>query len=248
MKDMIKFYFKILNKMLVKNLFYIVIFLLLIFNTIIRLFKEKFIYIPAINNSTMVINLMPNEIYSFCDLYLLLLFVILIFFFLGIDFKNSMEDLALSIGGSRTNKFILRKLGIILLLYFTLYSITFANIYTLYFTMLPAGILLTPLKEIIFYSMVTNIFIISLSLFILFLSRDTAVSTSIITAYYLIEEGLWRCKITQKYGILGHIYQYNDYENGEILKIKLFYLLLSLILIFLTYKLSKRKYIFNFFK
>jgi len=246
MKNMIKFYFKILNRMLVKNLFCIVIFLLLIFNTIIRIFKEKFIHIPAINNSTMVINLIPNKLYSFCDLYLLLLFVILIFFFLGIDFKNSMEDLALSIGGSRTNKFMLRKLTIILLLYFALYFVSFVNIYTLYLTMLPGKILLTPLKEIIFYSMVTNIFIISLSLFILFLSRDAAVSTSIITAYYLIEEGLWRCKVTQKYGILGHIYQYNDYENGEILKIKLFYLLLSLILIFLTYKISKRKHVLKF--
>lgn len=243
---MIKFYFKILNKMLTKNLLYIIIFLVLLFNTIVRLFKEEFIHIPAINGGTMIINLIPNKIYSFCDLYLLLLFVILIFFFLGVDFKNSMEELALSIGGSRTNKFMLRKLAIILIIYFALYFISFVNIYTLYLAMLPNKILLTPLKEIIFYSMVTNIFIISLSLFILFLSRDTAVSTSIVTAYYLIEEGLWRCKVTQKYGILGHIYQYNDYESGEILKIKLFYLLLSLILIFLTYKLSKRKYSFNF--
>ena len=100
---------------------------------------------------------------------------------------------------------------------------------------------LLPISELLLYSMSTNIFVISLSIFILFITRDIAVSTSLITAYYLIEEALWRCKVTQTNGILGHIYQYYDYEKGGILKVKLIYMLISIILLFLSYKISQRK-------
>lgn len=236
---MIKFYLKIQNNMLTKNLLYIVTTIVLILNIIIRIFPRVFIDIPQ--ETTVVYNVIPTAIFTYCDVYLLLLFIILIFFFLGTDFKNSMEEISLAVGGSKTNKFMLRKLVAILILYLILYTISAVNIYTLYVQLLPLNSSLFPLRKIIFYSLTTNIFIISLSLFILFVSKDATISTTIITAYYLVEESLWRCQVTQTNGILGHIYRYYDYGKGEILKVKIFYISLSVILLFITYKLSKRK-------
>ncbi|ERI93573.1 hypothetical protein HMPREF1982_01657 [Clostridiales bacterium oral taxon 876 str. F0540] len=238
---MVRFYLRIQNNMLVKNLLYIVVLMVSAFNIAVRLFPQKFIYslrrYGGLNNVIIV----PKDIYTYCDVYLLLLFIILIYFFLGTDFNNSMEEIALAVGGSRTNKFMLRKLGAILGLYIILYSITFANIYSLYNKLIPGGSRLLPFNEIAFYSITTNIFIISLSLLILFITRNIAVSTSLITAYYLIEEALWRCKITQEKGILGHIYQYFDCPKNDIIKIKLFYIVLSIVFLFFTYIISKRK-------
>jgi hypothetical protein len=239
---MIKFYLKIENNMLSRNLLYIVTSLVLIINAIIRIYPKKFINIPIVNSeNNFVVKIVPKEIFYYCDVYLLLLFILLIFFFLGIDFNNSMEEISLAIGGARTNKFMLRKLGVLLLLYLVLYIVTFTNLYTVYLKLITSNVVLIPLKEIIFYSITTNLFIISLSLLVLFLSRDIAVSTSVITAFYLVEEALWRCKVTQKHGILGHIYQYYDYKNGEIFSIKLFYMILTIFCLAATYKISSRK-------
>lgn len=237
-RKMIKFYLKIQNNMLFHNLLYIISFLVIAFNIVFRILPEKFISFMYAGDFRLYT---PIAIYTWCDGYLLILFVILIFFFIGTDFNNSMEDIGLTAGGSRTNKFFVRKLASLLLLYLVLYAVTFINIYTIYFKLLAGKGALIPLYEILFYSVSTNIFVISLSLFILFLSRDIAVSTAIFTAYYLIEELLWRCKITQERGILGHIYQYYDYPKQLFFREKLIYLLVSLILLFITYQISKRK-------
>lgn len=247
---MIKFYLKIQNKIFVKNLLIIVTFFVLIFNFFIRIFPNDFIKLDVRQGAykTFFINIVPIELFTYCDVYLLLLFVILIFFFLGIDFNNSMEEITLAVGGSKTNKFMLKKLVSILVLYFSLYIISFINIYTIYLNLIDGRGSLIQLKEIIFYCIVTNIFIISLSLFILFLFRDIAVSVSLITFYYLIEEALWRCKITQTNGILGHLYQYYNYSKGDIYRVKLFYLAASIILLVITYKISNRKSSFKLYK
>lgn len=247
---MIKFYLKIQNKIFVKNLLIIVTFFVLIFNFFIRIFPNDFIKLDVRQGAykTFFINIVPIELFTYCDVYLLLLFVILIFFFLGVDFNNSMEEITLAVGGSKTNKFMLKKLVSILVLYFSLYIISFINIYTIYLNLIDGRGSLIQLKEIIFYCIVTNIFIISLSLFILFLFRDIAVSVSLITFYYLIEEALWRCKITQTNGILGHLYQYYNYSKGDIYRVKLFYLAASIILLVITYKISNRKSSFKLYK
>lgn len=222
----------------------------MIFNFLIRIFPNDFIKLDVRQGAykTFFINIVPIELFTYCDVYLLLLFVILIFFFLGIDFNNSMEEITLAVGGSKTNKFMLKKLVSILVLYFSLYIISFINIYTIYLNLIDGRGSLIQLKEIIFYCIVTNIFIISLSLFILFLFRDIAVSVSLITFYYLIEEALWRCKITQTNGILGHLYQYYNYSKGDIYRVKLFYLAASIILLVITYKISNRKSSFKLYK
>lgn len=239
---MIKFYMRIQNKMLGRNLLYIISIAVLLINVILRAFYKRFF--PDINfggEGSIFVKINVYKLYTYCDIYLLVLFIILIFFYLGTDFKNSMEDISLAIGGSKTNKFMLRKLGVLLLFYSFLYTITFINVYNIYMRIIPKDSTLVPLREVVFYSITTDFFIISLSLFILFLLKDIAVSTSIIIAYYLIEEGLWRCKVMQKWGILGHMYQYYEYTPGEIVKVKLVYIVLSIVLLFLTYKLSQRK-------
>lgn len=245
---MIKFHLKLINNMLVSNLLYVVTLCILAANIIARLNPSSIIGKINASNNPFMIKLMPIGLFTFCDVYLLLLFIILIFFYLGTDFKNSMEEISLAVGGSKTNKFMLRKLFSLLAVYFVLYLISFINIYTLYLNALPSKGSLIPLSEILLYSLVTNIFIISLSLFLLFLSRDIAVCTSIITSYYLIEEALWRCKITQTNGILGHLYQYSDYVKGDILRVKLFYVLISFVLLILTYIISKRKISFRYLR
>lgn len=238
---MIRFYFKIENKMLTENLLYLVIALVLEVNIFIRIFPRMFISLPVDRNYSGGIKTVPAFLFVYCDVYLLMLFIILIFFFLGTGFTNSMEEITLAAGGSRTNKFMARKLGAILFVYLILYVVSFVNIYSLYSTLLSDNMAMIPLKDIILCSLTANIFIISLSLFLLFAFKDIAICTSIITAYYLVEEALWRCKIMDKYGILGHIYQYYDYANGEMYNIKAIYLMLSIILLFITYKISKRK-------
>lgn len=237
---MIKLYFKIQNKILVSNLLYIIIGVILLCNVAIRIYPKTFIHVPTISDETYIL-IQPIKLYTYCDVYMLMIFLILIFFSLGIDFTNSMEDICLAIGGSRINKFMVRKLTTIIIIYFILYIISFINIYSIYLKLLPSNVVMSPLKEIISYSIITNVFIISLSIFILLMLKDIYVSTAIITAYYLIEESLWRCKITQKYGVLGHIYQYNDYEVGEIIKVKLIYVLLAIMLLVISYIISKRK-------
>jgi hypothetical protein len=245
---MIKFHLKLINNMFVNNLLYIVTLCVLAANIIVRLNPSGIIGAASTYNDAFMVKIMPVGLFTFCDVYLLLLFIILIFFYIGTDFKNSMEEISLAVGGSKTNKFMLRKLISLLTIYVILYLISFTNMYTLYLNRLHGSGSLISLREIILYSLVTNVFIISLSLFLLFISRDIAVSTSVITSYYLIEEALWRCKITQTNGILGHIYQYSDYTKGEILRVKLFYVLMSFVLLAITYNISKRKISFKFFR
>ncbi|WP_207753033.1 hypothetical protein [Clostridium yunnanense] len=238
---------KIQNNMLVTNLLYIIVSIILMTNVIIRIIPQRFIKVSKAISEAPISNKVPSELYMYCDVYLLILFIILIFFTLGIDFNNSMEDIALAVGGSKTNKLMVRKLISILTVYLCLYIISFLNIYFLYKKLLPSNTILLPVQEVLLYSFVTNMFIISLSLFILFVSKDIAISTSLITAYYLIEEALWRCKITQTNGILGHIYQYYDYGKGGLLKVKMIYMGISIILLLLTYKISQRKTNYSIF-
>lgn len=152
--------------MLTKNLLYLVIAFVLAFNVVVRMLPRRFISLLIAAGGTMgPIRVVPASLYNYCDVYLLLIFIILIFFFVGTDYRNSMEEIALAVGGSSTNKFMLRKLSAVLLLHFALYIITFANIYTLYLGNLEENHRLIPLWEIMFFSITTNVFIISLSLF-----------------------------------------------------------------------------------
>lgn len=239
---MIRFHLKLQNNMITTNLLYIITILVFLFNISLRIFPGTFIDLGVIgNNNLSLSSIIPVKLFTYCDVYLLILILVLIFFSLGVDFNNSMEEISLTIGGSKTNKFMLRKLLSLLFLYMIMYVISFINIYTLYLKLLGSNATLMPLKEIILCSFTTNIFIISLCLLILFLVRNITVSITIIASYFLVEESLWRCKVFQKYGILGHLYNYYDYSQLEMVKVKLIFILVSLVLLVITYKLSKRK-------
>ncbi len=239
---MIKAYLKILNNLLTENLLYYVSAFVLIINALVR-FNPKIVLNINEQQATILndIEIIPTGLFTFCDVYLLLFFIIIIYFFLGSDFTNSMEDISLAVGGSKINKFMYRKLYTTLIVYAFLYLVSFINIYTLYKKILPPNVVIIGLTEILFYSFTTNIFIVSLSLVILFLIRNIPISIIIISSCYLVEESLWRCKVTQRMGILGHLYHYYDYLEGERVTIKLLYIIASLILLYIAYRLSSRK-------
>lgn len=239
---MLKFHLKLQNNMITTNLLYAIISFIILFNILIRLFPYIFIDVSSIlNHSQFVKSIIPVKLFTYCDVYILILFIVIIFFTLGIDFNNSMEEISLAIGGSKTNKFMIRKLFSMLFLYMIMYTMSFINIYSLYIKLVDNKVSIMPFKEIILCSFTANIFIISLSLLVLFLVRDIAVIITIITSYYLIEESLWRGKLLKKYGILGHLYNYYDYSSGEMIRIKIIFILISLVLLLTTYKLSWRK-------
>lgn len=235
---MVKYYLKLQNKILVKNLLFWTTTLVLGFNLIVRIWPGTFIKDPVLK--PIIRQVPPIALFNYCDGYLLVLFLILIIFLIGTDFDNSMEEIGLIAGGYSFNKFILNKIAAILMLYGTLYVVTFLNFYNLYIQLDLIKQIIS-LKEILFYSFTTNLFVISLTLFLLFLFRDTLVTVSVITAFYLIEEFLWRCKLTQTKGILAHVYQYFSYMNNEIYKVKIAYIIASIILLFGALILSKRK-------
>ncbi|MFX0550124.1 ATP-binding cassette domain-containing protein [Hathewaya histolytica] len=68
----------------------------------------------------------------------------------------------------------------------------------------------------------------------------TSLSLIIISSYYLIEEHLWRCKIFRERGILSHIYYYYDQNISVHMNYKLIYLVLSVILLITSIKLTNK--------
>lgn len=240
---MIKFYLKILNKIFEEKTVYFVSAIVLIVNIIIRMFPSKFIdlkflsYFDSINVQTIV----PIKLFVFCDVYLLLIFLILIIYSVGIDFKNSMEDITLAIGGSFINKYSLRKIITLILVFASLYMVSFVNVYTLYLKMIDNKAVLISISEVLLCSFTTIIFMVSLSLFFIYVLREITISIICVVSYFLVEECLWRCKMFQKYGVLGHIYQYEDYASGELLKYKLGFIVISVILIAVTCVLSSKR-------
>ena len=235
---MIKFYLELQSKIFSKKLYYGIAALAVAFNIVLRIIPEFFIHI---NTSELNFKIIPAALYSYCDVYFLMIFIVLLYFSLGIDFYNKMEELTLSIGGAKFNRYAAKKFISLLAAYIPLYLITYLNIYFLYKVMLPKNQVLISFGEMFFYSLVSNIFILSLALFILFLTRDIPVSMVIITSVYLIEEYLWRAQITKQYGILGHIYYYNDSFVKALIIIKVAYLICSVILFAIILKLSSRK-------
>ena len=158
-------------------------------------------------------------------------------FFIGMDFLNSMSSITLVSGGGRVNKFMLRKIAVILLVYIGLYVITYTNIYTIFFNVIGKDVSIIPFWVSIRLSFVSNIFIIALSLFLLFLTREVSIPIIIVVSFYFIEEYLWRCKITQESGLLSHLYQYNDYN----IKSTLAYFTAACVLLVVTYFLAQRE-------
>ena len=204
---------------------------------LIRVFPGKFIHFRSYADLNIAKEIVPRELFIYCDVYLLIIFIIMIIFFIGMDFLNSMASITLVSGGLRINKFMLRKIIVILLVYISLYIITYTNIYTIFLSIIGKEATLIPIWFSIKISLVSNIFIIALSLFLLFLTREVSVSIIIVVSYYFIEEYLWRCKITQGAGLLSHLYYYYDYSQSS----TICYFIAAWILLIATYFLAQRE-------
>lgn len=240
-----KFYLDISAKVLSKKFLYSVPILVVVFNFVLRLFPDTFFEdYGLLEGSVPGTIIVPKELFGYCDVYLLLLFIIIVYFALGLDFTNSMEDVTLIAGGSKLNMFMLRKFFSLLCIYVPLYIITYINVYSIYLSRLKYRADAMPLKQVIFYSVTANVFIIAMSLFILFLTREVTVSTVIIVSYYLIEEYLLRAKVMGVKGVIGQVYDYFEPSRMNIDTYKIWYIAASVPLFFLAAKLCSKKYIF----
>lgn len=236
---MISLYYKFQNKLLVKNILNYIIVIVLMINIVMRIKPDIFIDFTNYANRNNSIILIPQQLFSYCDVYLLGIFIIVMFFMITKDFQTSIEEITLVIGGSRGNKYILRKLLTLFIIYISLYIISYFNIYTIIESRVTRPLM--PLSHCLLFSISTNVFIIALSLFILFVTRDIIINTIIMVSYYLIEELFWLCRFTQEKGILAHVYFYNPSNYNQLLNYKIVYVIIAIILILTTYIISSRK-------
>lgn len=177
-----------------------------------------------------------NNLFSICDFYLLIVYVIILIFTIGMDFKNSMSHITLSASKSKSNDYIVNKILTIISQYFICYSISLINIIYCYKKVINKdNILDYRLGVLLLSSLITTIFVTSITLFFITLIKDIPKTIIIITSLYFIGEYLWRGQVTRKYGILAHRF-YWDWSNiaGDF-KIKLVYLTVSIVLLIFSY-------------
>lgn len=180
----------------------------------------------------------PLANYTYCDVYLLTILVIAIYFSCGQDFSNSMEELSLASGKSRTNRFILMKSLYLLLIYVMVYVPTYLNLYNGYKKVIAKDLIVTPIGQAIFYSAMTNLFVISLALLILYITRSISVSIMVYSFIYIIEEFLWKSYIMRQHGILNHLW---SNETSILTSSKLCYILVSIFILYGVLKLGGRQ-------
>ncbi|KOC31884.1 hypothetical protein [Clostridium botulinum] len=226
---MINYYKKHINNIYNFNFFNVLFFLTAISNGILLLMVKTH-HIDFGHNSPI------NNLFSICDFYLLIIYVVLIIFTIGIDFKNSMSHISLAASKSKSNDYIMKKIITIISQYGICYSITLINIIYCYNTIIHKDDKIQyHLEILILSSVITTIFVTSITIFLIVLIKDIPKSIIIVTSVYFIEEYLWRGKLTQKYGILAHRFYWEWGEMRFNIKVKLIYLTISIILLIFSY-------------
>lgn len=236
---MIKFYLDIQNKILTRNILLDVLIIVMVFNIMLVIKPELIINFNSFNEVNQQNLLMPTELFIYCDIYMVILFVIMMFFSIGGDFNNSVYDITLAIGGSKTNKFVLKKIISMLLFYACIYLISYINIYRIFLENTSVEVL--EFSKCLFLSSTSIIFIISVSLFLIYITKSVILSSLIVISYYFVEEYLWTCRLFQEKGILSHIYFFTPHNVEKIYTSRIEYIAFSIILLFITYLISKRK-------
>ncbi|AKN31518.1 hypothetical protein Ccar_11845 [Clostridium carboxidivorans P7] len=226
---MLNYYKKHINNIYNFNFFNALFILTAILNGILLL-AAKTNHINFGHNSPV------NNLFSICDFYLLIIYVILIIFTIGMDFKNSMSHISLSASKSKSNDYIIKKIITIISQYSICYVITLINIIYCYNKFIKEDNEIKHyLLMLVISSAITTIFVTSITLFFIVLIKDIPKTIIVVTSLYFVEEYLWRGKIMQKYGILAHRFYWNLKETGFNLKVKLVYLVISIVLIIFSY-------------
>lgn len=177
-----------------------------------------------------------DNLFSIVDFYLLLICVVFIIFTIGMDFKNSMSHISLSASKSKSNDYMVKKIITIISQYSICYGITLINIIYCYNKVInKANIPQYHLTLLIVSSVITTIFVISISIFFIVLIKDIPKTIILVTFMYFVVEYLWRGKVTQKYGILAHRFYWEWREMGFNIKVKLIYLAISIVLFIFSY-------------
>lgn len=126
----------------------------------------------------------------------------------------------------------------LLLIYVMIYIPTYLNLYNGYTKTIAKDFKIIPLNQAVFYSVATNIFVISLALFILYISRSISISIMTFSLLYIIEEFLWKSKLMGQYGILNHLL---TNKKSILINSKLCYILISIFILYGALKLGGRQ-------
>jgi len=226
---MLKYYKKHINNIYSFNFFNALYVLTAVLNVMLLLAAKT-------NHLGFGHNLPINNLFSICDFYLLLIYVILIVFTIGMDFKTSMSHISLSASKSKSNDYMVKKIITIISQYGICYVITLINIiycYNLIFK--DESRMEYPLKMLIASSVITTIFVTIITIFFAVLIKDIPKTIIVITSLYFVEEYLWRGQVTRKYGILAHRFYWDLKEMRFNINVKLVYLCISIVLLIFSY-------------
>jgi hypothetical protein len=177
-----------------------------------------------------------NNLFSISDFYLLLIYVVLLIFTIGMDFKNSMFHISLSASKSKSNDYMIRKILTIVSQYGICYVLTLINVIYCYKKIITGyGSMQYHLAALIASSTITNIFVTSITIFFIVLIKDIPKTIILVTSLYFVVEYLWRGQVTREYGILAHRFYWDWREMGFNIKVKLIYLAVSIALLIFSY-------------
>jgi hypothetical protein len=177
-----------------------------------------------------------NNLFSICDFYLLLIYVILLIFTIGMDFKNSMSHISLTASKSKSNDYMVKKIITIASQYGICYIITLLNIIYCYNKVVSGSDRIqNHLPLLIGSSFITTIFVTSITIFFIVLIKDIPKTIIIVISFYFIGEYLWRGQVTRKYGVLAHRFYWELRDMEFNIKVKLIYLTISIALLIFSY-------------
>ena len=113
---MLNYYKKHINNIYNFNFFNVLFVLTAIFNGMLIL-AVKTHHMDFGHNTPL------NNLFSICDFYLLLTYVVFIIFTIGMDYKNSMSFISLSASKSRSNDYMVNKIITLISQYGICYAI-----------------------------------------------------------------------------------------------------------------------------
>ena len=226
---MISYYKKHINNIYNFNFFNALFILTVILNGILLL-GVKTNHMGFGHNSPI------NNLFSICDFYLLLIYVVLIIFTIGMDFKNSMSHISLCASKGKSNDYMIKKIMTIISQYGICYGITLINIIYCYNKIISGNNeMQNHLVMLIISSVITTIFVTSMTIFFIVLIKDIPKTIIVVISLYFVEEYLRRGQVTRKYGILAHRFYWDWRNMGFNIRVKLAYLAASIIMLVFSY-------------
>lgn len=192
--------------------------------------------------------LVPTKMFTVLDVVVLGLIVLLIIYSLGSDFDHEMDDLTLIISGERYNKYLIGKILMILKIYIPMYFITYLNMYFLIKRNITPGTKILSLSKCLYISFTSQLFVISLTIFMIFFIRNVRGILIGLGGYFVVVEFILGHNLFRGMGLYSHFFIYNEAIINNILNNKFIYIILGIILIFIAIRLSgkeRRKLIYN---